>query len=151
MDRRDPFSRDAFWRWLVDVGRWWMKHEIEISDAHRAQARKMKCPCQGAGSIVTFSNGKPFWWDCSGCGKDRSVTAFGPPTIRIHSLGSKASVQGHSFKLDDFPENALMAHVMAKANIFPSVGQARKNGWDRPIEEGVFTVTKKKIRIEVTK
>lgn len=43
----------------------------------------------------------------------------------------------------------LMAHIMAELNIFPSVGQARKNGWDKPLELGDFTVTKKKIRFKV--
>lgn len=43
----------------------------------------------------------------------------------------------------------LMAHIMAELNIFPSVGQARKNGWDKPLELGEFTVTKKKIRFKV--
>jgi len=38
---------------------------------------------------------------------------------------------------------------MAKAGIFPSISQARKNGWDKPIEVGVWNVTKKKIRVEV--
>lgn len=57
------------------------------------------------------------------------------------------------FKLSDFAEvkNPLMAHVMAKAEIFKSVGQARKNGWDKPLTEGEWTVTKKKIRIRVEK
>lgn len=55
------------------------------------------------------------------------------------------------FTLSDFAEvkNPLLAHVMAKAAIFPSVGQARKNGWDKPLETGEWTVTKKKIRIRV--
>lgn len=43
----------------------------------------------------------------------------------------------------------LMAHIMAELKIFPSVGQARKNGWDKPLELGDFTVTKKKIRFRV--
>lgn len=54
-----------------------------------------------------------------------------------------------TFKLSDFPEKALMAHVMAKAKIFPSVSEAKRNGWDRPIEVGQWTVTKKKILVEV--
>lgn len=53
------------------------------------------------------------------------------------------------FKLSDFPKNAVMAHVMAKAGIFPSIGQARKNGHDTPIKTGEFVVTKRKIRIIV--
>ena len=53
------------------------------------------------------------------------------------------------FKISDFPENAVMAHVVAAAGIFPSVSQARKNGWDKPLVAGEFQVTKKKIRIIV--
>jgi hypothetical protein len=33
-------------------------------------------------------------------------------------------------------EGNLLAHVVAAAEIFPSVGQARKNGWDKPIPAG---------------
>ena len=53
------------------------------------------------------------------------------------------------FRIQDFPEGALMAHVMAAAEIFPSVSQARKNGWSDPIQEGEWQVTKKKILIRV--
>ena len=57
------------------------------------------------------------------------------------------------FKLSDFAEvkNPLMAHVMAKAEIFKSIGQARKNGWDKPLTIGEWSVTKKKIIIRVVK
>ena len=42
-----------------------------------------------------------------------------------------------------------MAHVMHVAGIFPSVSQARKNGWNKPIEPGFskFTVGKMKKKI----
>lgn len=53
------------------------------------------------------------------------------------------------FKISDFPDNAVMAHVVAAAGIFPSVSQARKNGWDKPLVAGEFVLTKKKIRIIV--
>lgn len=53
------------------------------------------------------------------------------------------------FKISDFPENAVMAHVVAAAGIFPSVSQARKNGHDTPLVAGEFVLTKKKIRIVV--
>ena len=43
----------------------------------------------------------------------------------------------------------LMAHVMHKLGIFKSVGEAKRNGWDKPIELGDFTVTKKKIRFRI--
>ena len=42
-----------------------------------------------------------------------------------------------------------MAHIMHVAGIFPSVGQARKNGWDKPISPGFseFTVGKRKLGV----
>lgn len=51
------------------------------------------------------------------------------------------------FKISDFPENAMMAHVVTAAGIFPSVSQARKNGHNKPLVAGEFVLTKKKIRI----
>ena len=69
------------------------------------------------------------WWDV-----DENGEMLAPPTV-INSA--------------DLPDNATMAHVMAKAGIFPSISQARKNGWDKPLTTGVFTVTKKKFRIKV--
>ena len=60
-----------------------------------------------------------------------------------------------SFGFDDenimIEDHWIMAHVMHAAGVFPSVGIARKNGWNKPIPEGFseFTVgkTKKKIWI----
>lgn len=42
-----------------------------------------------------------------------------------------------------------MANIMKEAGIFPSVTQARKNGWNKPIPEGFqeFIVGKKKKKI----
>lgn len=52
------------------------------------------------------------------------------------------------FELND---NLRIAHFMAQANIFPSVGQARKNGWDKSIPSGFseFMVGKAKKRITI--
>jgi hypothetical protein len=46
-------------------------------------------------------------------------------------------------------DNWTMAHIMHVAGIFPSVGQARKNGWDKPISPGFseFTVGKRKLGV----
>ena len=48
-------------------------------------------------------------------------------------------------------EENLLAHIMHKAGIFPSVSQARKNGWNKEIPLGFseFTVGKKKILISI--
>ncbi len=41
-----------------------------------------------------------------------------------------------------------MAHVMAHLKWFSSVSQARKNGWDKPVEKGIFKVAKKQLEIQ---
>ena len=43
----------------------------------------------------------------------------------------------------------IMAHVMHMAGVFPSVGIARKNGWNKPIPNGFseFTVGKAKKKV----
>ena len=38
------------------------------------------------------------------------------------------------------PPEATWAHVLAGIGCFPSISQARKNGWNKPLEEG-FTPT----------
>ena len=43
-------------------------------------------------------------------------------------------------KLSDGP---TMAHAFVKAGIFKSVGEGRRNGWNKPIEKGTFKVGKK--------
>lgn len=50
-------------------------------------------------------------------------------------------------------ETWTMAHIMHAAGIFPSVGQARRNGWDRPVPTGFseFTVTKRRMKIFIMK
>ena len=50
-----------------------------------------------------------------------------------------------------FPESWSMAHIMHTAGIFKSVGEARKNGWNKPIPNGFqhLIVTKRKISIYV--
>lgn len=40
----------------------------------------------------------------------------------------------------------LMAHLMVDLEFFPSVGQARKNGWDKPLELGRHELGPKKKR-----
>jgi len=48
-----------------------------------------------------------------------------------------------------FPVTWQMSHIMHAAGIFKSVNEARKNGWDKPIEKGFskLIVSKKKIKI----
>jgi hypothetical protein len=46
-------------------------------------------------------------------------------------------------------DNWCLAHIMHLAGVFPSVGIARKNGWNKPIPEGFseFTVGKNKKKV----
>lgn len=53
-------------------------------------------------------------------------------------------------KISDLPQNATMAHAMAKAGVFKSVSEARKNGWNRPVEKGEwFRLTKRRLRVRI--
>lgn len=52
-------------------------------------------------------------------------------------------------RISDLPPNAVMAHVLHAAGVFRSIGEAKRNGWDKPIELGDLT-TKRNLRIRVT-
>lgn len=43
----------------------------------------------------------------------------------------------------------LMAHLMVDLGFFSSVSQAKKNGWDKPLELGQHELGSKKKRINV--
>ncbi len=47
-------------------------------------------------------------------------------------------------------DNWIMAHVLHAVGVFPSVGQARKNGWNKPIPDGWTDITKGKLKREIT-
>ncbi len=46
-------------------------------------------------------------------------------------------------KVETFSDRETMAHLIARAGLFPSPTQAAKNGWGKPIPAG-FTVTQHK-------
>ena len=50
-----------------------------------------------------------------------------------------------------FPSFWTMAHIMHASGIFKSVNEARKNGWNKPIQPGFqhLVVTKRKINIYI--
>ena len=76
--------------------------------------------------------------------REAFVAKMRQPTTAV---ASDANIR--SFEFDDFPEGALLAHAMVKAEVFPSVSQARKNGWDKPLERGSWVVGKRKIKVVV--
>ena len=49
----------------------------------------------------------------------------------------------------ELEKKTLMAHIMFELGIFKSVNEAKKNGWNKPIELGDFCVTKRKISFEI--
>ncbi len=55
------------------------------------------------------------------------------------------------YKFETFDDSAIMAHLVAKAGAFKSVGDARRNGWDKPIPEGYsdHTIGKRKIQVNI--
>lgn len=53
------------------------------------------------------------------------------------------------FKQDQFGPEGQVAHILVELKIFPSLTQARKNGFGTPIQPGEFVFTKKKIRVRV--
>lgn len=69
------------------------------------------------------------WWDL-----DEDGTTPLRPAIKV----SIAEMQAQN--------KALMAHLMVDLGFFPSVGQARKNGWDKPLELGRHELGPKKKR-----
>ena len=65
---------------------------------------------------------------------------FVSPDIEVRDL--------ELFGMDDeniiLGENWILAHVMHAGGLFPSVSEARRNGWDKPIPPGFseFTIGK---------
>ena len=48
--------------------------------------------------------------------------------------------------LNSFPS---MSHMMEHHKMFPSVSEARKNGWNRPMEIGEFLLKKKRVLFRI--
>lgn len=57
----------------------------------------------------------------------------------------------HDLVWRSFRPHETMAHLMHRAGVFASTGDARRNGWARPIPRGFsqFVVGKRKISITV--
>lgn len=53
------------------------------------------------------------------------------------------------FSIAELGARATMADIMVALKVFPSLKQARNNGWDKPLVLGIQEVTKKRLRIEI--
>jgi hypothetical protein len=53
-------------------------------------------------------------------------------------------------KISELEEHeTLMAHVIAKQGFFTSVNEAKKNGWNKPVETGEFWFRKKTVCLRI--
>lgn len=89
------------------------------------------------------------------------MSLSGAPRTEFNFIGEKVSDADAEtfmgpFEATDgpvirFPESWSMAHIMHAAGIFKSIGEARKNGWNKPIPNGFqhLVVTKRKINVFV--
>ena len=51
-------------------------------------------------------------------------------------------------KRSDFHDTALMAHAVAEMGAAPSVKQAKRNGWNKPLVAGTIRIGTRIMRIE---
>jgi len=54
-----------------------------------------------------------------------------------------------TFRMSQFGDEPQLAHILVELKIFPSLTQARKNGFDKPLTLGDHVFTKRKIRARV--
>jgi hypothetical protein len=101
--------------------------------------------CQGAGGKFRRRKEIPIGKSivkCKRCNGTGTNPPVAPVFIQLHgtteNYGKKVIVN-----ISDFPPNATTAHVAAKLGLFPSIGQARKNGWTEPLEVGKIIKAKK--------
>lgn len=71
------------------------------------------------------------WWEGAGVNGDPIAPAI---VVKISELEE---------------HEKLMAHVVARLGFFKSVSEARKNGWDKPIETGEFWFRKKTVCLRI--
>jgi len=105
--------------------------------------------CHGFGSRFKPKDGKRRWLFCGMCGGEGIVFSPRVSTTKriIMREASTAVNNGIVISRVELPDNATMADVMVKIGVFPSLSQARKNGWNNPITFGKHVLTKRKIEV----
>lgn len=73
----------------------------------------------------------------------REVTFISKTNVRPTDLATLGCEQDEIVEIED---HWIMAHVLSEVGIFPSVGQARKNGWNKPIPDGWTQLTVGKLK-----
>lgn len=69
--------------------------------------------------------------------KDKRINANAIPTFSKKEL--------------EEANETTMAHVLVKVGVFKSAGEAKRNGWNKPIEVGEYCVTKRKVKFIIIK
>lgn len=74
-----------------------------------------------------------------------------PPGHVFYAPGNPVVGHEEDLTIERFDDQARLFHLMARAGLFASAGQARKNGWDRLVEPGYrqYVVGKRKHRVIV--
>lgn len=110
--------------------------------------------CEGSSNLIDSFKPKTIFKKCFFCGGRGVLDLFKQHAIIVCKGFNDSSKSVKPFT--EFSKSALeaekktlMAHILADIGVFKSVSEAKKNGWDKPIEIGDHEVTKRKIRFRV--
>lgn len=76
----------------------------------------------------------------------RQITFVSKINVRPTDLETLGCEQDEIIEIQ---EHWSMANIMHEVGIFPSVGQARKNGWNHPVPDGFWFKDVGKLKHEV--
>jgi hypothetical protein len=74
-------------------------------------------------------NGRWNWWAV--------YPEITKPSIKRYCFWSGHKPEGNYNIFVEIQPNWIMANVMKEAGLFPSASEARRNGWNKPIEPGL--------------
>ena len=108
-------------------------------------AADLSCPlCWGAGDVIREADatGRLYTWPCP-----YDCPPGGAIFIRAPRMGGKAAAAPPIIVAAADHAGRTMAHVMVSVGAFASVGEAKRNGWNKPVAPGDYTVGRKKVRV----
>lgn len=152
---------------IEEEERWWMGELIEVIQHEIRETHLIEVPSPSKGFRGTFffadrefkivrDDDKEFWG-----GKTKTAWLKGVEKSNAKAIKQGADRGWWDIDADGNPQKKavrfsisemvsqnkpLMAHLMVELGFFPSVGQARKNGWDKPLELGRHELGPKKKR-----
>lgn len=107
--------------------------------------------CKGSGN--KFVSVRPFIIKpCNKCG-GKGLKHIPEGWIRNHTIMTKVkdNTNKNATLNFDFEEwkDKTMAHIMVESGIFKGVNEAKKNGWNKPVEKGEFFLKKRRTTIVI--